>query len=118
MVICCLDNVDCRVADFFAQRCGENRAWGFFDQFLTPSLDGAIPFAKMDVIAVLVADDLDLDMARIDDHFLEIDIGVVKAGFCLCAGSSKLSHEFIGIMGDPDPFSAAAGDGFDENRKS
>ena len=109
MVFCSFDNVDGCFADFFALRRRQDRAWSFFDQFLTASLNRAIPFAKIDIIAMLIADDLHLNMAWIDDHFFKIDIGIVKTDFGFGASSSKLSYKFIWIIGNADPFSPAAG---------
>ncbi len=85
---------------------------------MASSLDCAIALAEIDVIAMFIADDLHFDMARVDDHLFEIDVGIVEAHFGFGAGCGKLPHEIIGIMGDADPFSSAAGRRFDENRET
>ena len=65
----------------------------------------------MDIVAVFIADDLHFDMARVDDHFFEIDVGVVEARFSLSASlAENCLTKLIGIIGNPDPFSSSAGD--------
>ena len=101
---------------FFRSSGREDWGWGLFDQLLAAALDGAVALAEIDVVAVFIADDLDFDVARVHDHLFEIDVGIVeatsasvRAAVNSCTNSSS--------YGDPDPFSAAAGGGFDEDGK-
>ena len=74
--------------------------------------DGLVPLSEMDVVAVLVAQNLDLDVARIDDHLFEIDVGIVEARIGLGAGGDEFLDEIFFAIGDPDPLPSAARDGF------
>src|SRR5688500_2761218 len=63
-VACGAPDRDGRRADRRAQR--QRQLWrgGFLDHFLVPALDRAFPLAQVDQIALLVAENLELDMAR------------------------------------------------------
>ena len=47
------------------------RRGGDFDEFLVAALDRAIAVEKMDDVAFRIAEDLDFDMARIDESFFD-----------------------------------------------
>ena len=50
------------------------------DQLLVAALDRAVALAEVDHVAVLVAQDLDLDVARPLDELLEVDARVAERG--------------------------------------
>ena len=52
-------------------RFGQHRRTGFFDHLLIPALDRAIAHSRRPDIAVIVGDDLDLDVPRIGDQSFE-----------------------------------------------
>ena len=61
-----------------ARRGIEKGAWRLLDDFLIAALNGAFALAEMNDIAMLVAEHLDFDMARIDDEFLDEDAIVTE----------------------------------------
>jgi hypothetical protein len=84
-----LDRTSGIVADRLGERDGlcphrgarpgiEKGTWRFLDDFLIAPLNGAFAFAEMNDIAMLVAEHLDFDMARIDDEFLDEDAIVTE----------------------------------------
>ncbi len=64
-----LGELDRRAAHLLAQLVVEERRRGFLDDLLVAPLDGAIALAQVDDAAVAVGDDLELDVARVDDSF-------------------------------------------------
>ena len=57
----------------------EQRARRFLDDFLIAPLDRAFALAEIDDVAVLVAEHLDFDVARIGDEFLDENAIVAEA---------------------------------------
>ena len=53
------------------------------DDLLVAALDRTIALAKVDDVAVIIADDLKLDVARLDDEFFHKNFIVVKKGLRL-----------------------------------
>src|SRR3546814_5911279 len=51
----------------------------FLDHLLVAALDAALTLVEVEDVAVLVSEDLDLDMARIADEFLDEDAVVAEA---------------------------------------
>src|SRR5215475_2229948 len=72
----------------------------------------------MDDVAVLVAKHLDLDVARIDDEFLDEHPVVAERGFRLRARARKTLGDFAGRMRDAHAFAAAAGGRLDHDREA
>ena len=57
----------------------EQRARRFLDDLLVAALDRALALAEIDDVAVLVAQNLDFDVARIGDELLDEDAVVAEA---------------------------------------
>ena len=51
--------------------------------FLVPALDRAVTLVEVVHVAVLIAQNLNLDVARLEDHFFQITFTVAKSGFGL-----------------------------------
>ena len=67
------------VSHFLSQtRCHERR-WAFFDHFLVAPLNGTIAFAQMHHVTMTVGNNLKLDVMRIDDELLEINLFVAES---------------------------------------
>lgn len=49
-------------------------------------LNAALPLPQVDAVAILVAEDLELDVARVDDGLLEVHAVVAKGGSSLALG--------------------------------
>ena len=86
------------------------------DHLLVPALDRTFALAEMDDVAVLVAQHLDLDMARIDDEFLDEHPIVAEGRQGLGAGTGEAVANLDGGMGDPHALAAAAGRSLDHHR--
>ena len=68
-----------RLLAHLAARCFvEQRRGRFFDDLLIAALDRAFALAEIDHVAVLVAEHLDFDVARIDDEFFDEDAIVAE----------------------------------------
>jgi len=74
------DQADGRVAHGFAGLRIQPRRGAFLDQFLMAPLHRAIAFPQVDRVAVVVGDDLDLDVAGMLDVSFEIDLAVAEGG--------------------------------------
>ncbi len=82
-------------AHFFAQFpefVFEQGRGSFLDDFLVAALDGAIAFAQMDDAALMVAENLDFDVVRVFDEFLDVNAGIAEGFFRLGAGGVKAFH--------------------------
>ena len=67
----------------FERQCGGG---GFLDQLLVTALKRAIAVPKMDDVAVVVGEDLDLDVTGTVDEFFEVNAGILERGLGLVAG--------------------------------
>src|SRR5258706_6409956 len=83
--------------DFVARLDVQGRRGGFLPYFLVPALQRAIPLAEMHHFAVGIRDDLDLDMSRFLQIFLEIDGIVAEGGFGLGARRGKRGSKLLQI---------------------
>ena len=94
------------------------RGRALLDQFLMPALGGAIAFPQVHHVAVMVGQDLNFDVARTFDQFLQVDAGIAEGGFGfgLRLGEGRLQRQVVG--GDSHAFAAAAGGRFDQHRKA
>ena len=92
------------------------RRGGFLDNLLVAALDGAIAFAQVDDAALVVAQNLEFDVVRVFDVFLDVNAGVAEGLFGLGAGGVIAFDQGNVVVGDAHAASAAAGDGFDHDR--
>ena len=54
-----------RVSHLLPDVRGQHGAWGLLHKLLVPPLDRAVPLPQVDAVAVLVAQDLKLDVTRV-----------------------------------------------------
>ena len=94
----------------------EQRRRGFLHDLLIAALDRAFPFAEMNDIAVLVAKHLDLDVARIDDEFLDEHPIVAERGLRFRTCALKSLGDLGVRCGDAHAHAAAAGCRLDHHR--
>jgi len=78
-------------------------------------LDGAVPGAQMDHLAVGVGQDLDFDVARRHDALLRIDRVVVEGQQRFAPGVMKLLLQVCGVLDLPDAPAAPAFDGLQQD---
>src|SRR5690606_29119198 len=89
-----------------------------FDELLVATLHGAVAFAEVDDVAVLVAEDLELDVARALQVLLDVDAAVTEGAERLGAGELEAAGEVVGVLGDAHALAAAAGGGLDDDREA
>ena len=65
------------------------RRRALLDHLLMAALDGALAFAEVDHVAVAVADQLDLDVARALDQLLDVDFGAAEGALGLAGGIAQ-----------------------------
>ena len=75
----------------------EGRGGRLLDELLMAALERAIAVPAVDECAVLVGEDLDLDVARPIDELLEVDAGVLERGLGLVAGGLEGGGE-VGLV--------------------
>ena len=89
---------------------------GFFDHFLVAALHGALAVAEDGYAALAVAEDLQLDVVRLDQQAFEVDIAGAEGAVGGGAGAAQRAGELLRAahLGHADP--AAAERGFDQQR--
>ena len=96
------------LAHRFARRLVDEGRRGFFEDFLVAALNGTFAFAQVDDIAVLVAEDLDLDVPWRLDELLDEDALVAKTGFGFTSGRFEAIPRFGRRIGDTHALPAPA----------
>ena len=86
------------------------------DQLLMAALDGAVALAEVDDIAVRVREHLHLDVARVDDELLDIDVGVREVRLPLPLRALERLLGVTGGLDDLHPLATAAGSSLDQER--
>src|SRR5581483_9748666 len=100
-----------------AQRRRHRGAWRLLDELLVPALNGAVTFAEVNDVTVLVPEDLELDVARPVEVFFDVHIGVVERGERLRARRRERLRELVRIAGDAHALPSATGGGLDDDGK-
>src|SRR4029079_5394245 len=85
----------------------DERARRLLYDLLVPSLYRAFALAEVDDVAVLVAEHLDLDMARLLDIFLDENAVVAEARTCFGLGRGEALLHFFAAVGDAHAFATA-----------
>src|SRR5258708_38603946 len=95
-------------------------AWrgGFLDHLLMAALDRTVALAEMDDGAVIVGEDLDLDMARIDHGFLQDQLARIEGARRLGARRADRLAKIAVALDQPHAASAAAGRGLHHHRQA
>ena len=97
--------------------CGvKKRRRRLFDDLLVPPLDRAFAFIQVNAVAMLVAQNLNLDMARLGDEFFDEDPVIAKARRCLVLRRLKALARLCVVPGDPHALAAAARRRLDHHR--
>ena len=115
-IIDALGGLDRHLPHLPAQFFIKDRRWGLLQQFLVTALDAAIAFAQMDRVSLAVADDLELDVPRILDIFLDIDRVVAEIRLGLALRDGQRTDERHVVMTNPHAFASASGRGLDDDR--
>ncbi len=111
-----LGRLDRGGADVGQQLLVGNQRRGDLDELLVAALDGAVAGAQMDHLAVVVGDDLHLDVLGGDHHLFEVDVVVVEGGLGLGAGRGQLGLELFFVLHPADSPPPATGGGLEHHR--
>ena len=93
----------------------EHGAGRFLDHLLVPPLDGAVALVEVQDVALLVGEDLDLDVAGLDDELFEVDVAVAEGGLGLGPGRVEGGPQADVVVDDAHAAAAAAGDRLDDD---
>ena len=104
------------LAHLLARRRIEQRRRRLLDDLLIAALDRAFALAEIDHVAVLVAEQLDLDVARVDDELLDEHAVVAERGLRLRLRAREALRNLALRPGDAHALAAAAGRGLDHHR--
>ena len=96
------------LAHSLAQLRSERWRRRLLDQFLMAALDRTLALSQVDDVAMGIAEDLELDVARLLEVLLEIDRAVSESGERLVGGGRELAFDLLRRAHDPHPASAAA----------
>ena len=75
----------------------QRRARRFLDQLLVAALHRAVALAQVDDVAVRVAQDLELDVARAREVLLDVDLAVAERRQRLGARELERARELVGV---------------------
>ncbi len=103
------------LADPLAQLLAQVLRGGDLDDLLVAALQRTVPLVEVDDIAVVVAEDLHLDVLRVDHRALEVDLARAERRGRLAGGLRGLLTEVLGALDEAHAAPAAAGDGLDED---
>ena len=98
-----------------ARRRVERGRGRLLDQLLVAALDRALALAEGEHAAVLVAEHLDLDVARGHERLLEVERPVREGRFRLDARGRVGGLELVRPVHEPHPLAAAARDGLQQH---
>ena len=88
------------------------------DDLLVPALNRAVALEKMHEAAVLIAQDLDLDVLGLAHELLDEDVGDPEGGPGLAAGLVERGVELCGRLDHPHAPAAAPHRRLDDHRKT
>src|SRR5712691_7878768 len=82
---------------------------------MTP-LDRTLALAEVDEVAVVVAEDLELDVPRVLEIFLDVDVADAEGRLCLALRRPQEVAKIAGRADDAHAAATAAGHRFDHHR--
>ncbi len=82
-------------ADLFAEVLVEGGGGSLLDDLLVAALQRAVPFAEVPDVAVVVGDDLDLDVTGGFEILLDVDGIVIEVGLALALGGLELLFDLV-----------------------
>ena len=98
-----------------AQIVVEQRRRRFFHDLLVAALDAALPFEQVHAMAMLVAEDLDFDVAGLGDETLEEDGAIAKGALGLAHGPLGFAPQCGWVVDNAHAFSSTTRTGFDHD---
>jgi hypothetical protein len=103
--------------DLRALLVGEERRGRLLDQLLVAALQGAVPGADHDHVAVGVGEHLRLDVARLVEVTLDEALAAPERGDRLAGGALEQGRDLLGGAGDLEAAAATAERGLDRDRQ-
>ena len=85
------------------------------ENFLVAALQGAFAFAEMDHVAVLIAENLKFDVARMLDQLFHVDVGAAEGLLGFGARGLEQGNQLAAVAHDAHAASAAAFGGLDHD---
>ncbi len=82
------------------------------------ALDGALPFAQVDGVAMHVGQDLKFNVACAFDQALDVNPSIAECAFGFAAGGCQRPGEVFGPVHGAHSLASSAGDGFDQQRET
>ena len=110
--------VDDRAAELAAHLLGDRDRRPFLEQLLMAPLDRALALAEMDDRAVVIAEHLELDVARVLDVLLEVDVADAERRLRLALRGLERLAQLARRADDAHAAAAAAGDRLDDHREA
>ncbi len=104
------------LADALAQVVGERRRRGLLDDLLVAALERTVALAEVADVAVLVGENLHLDVARRFEVLFDVDGGVVEVRLALALCRLELLVDLVLGVDDLQAAAAAAAFGLDGDR--
>ncbi len=118
LIVDVADEVDGGLAHAGAEFRREQGRRAFLDDLLVAALHRAIALAEVDEVAVGIADDLELDVVRVEHEFFEITTAIAEADDGLAGRGLKECDEILRLETRAHAAAAAAGGGLDHDRKA
>ena len=109
---------DRRVGDSLTQLFAEGRRGSDLDEFLVAALDRALSLADVGHVAVLVADDLDLDVSSTGDEAFDEEGAVAEGGLRFAGAALEGLFDFFGFVNRAHAASTASADCLDHHRSA
>ena len=97
------------LAHLGAQFGRDHETGGLFDELLVAALDGALALTQAEDVAVLVGENLELDVAGALDEFFEVEVTVAEGARGLAGGLLEERGQLFGGAHDAHSASTAAG---------
>src|SRR5260221_10439318 len=107
-----------QLAHLHALRRGQDGARRLLDELLVVSLHRALALAQVHDVALAVAEELDLDVARAGDVLLEVHGAVAERSARLGLGDAETLAELLLVPGDSHAAPAAARARLHDDRES
>ena len=110
--------IDDRAAELAAHLLGDGHRRPFLEQLLVTPLDRALALAEVHDRAVVIAEDLELDVARVLDVLFEIDVADAERRLGFALGRLERLGELAGGPDDAHAAAAAARHRLDDHREA
>src|SRR6185369_12421152 len=107
---------DADVADRLALLGRDTRRRRFFNDFLMATLQGAVALAQVHDVTVVVGEYLDLDVTRLLEELLHVDLGIAESRECLALRNHDGVQQRRIAVHDPHAAAAAAAGSLDDYR--